>query len=540
MKATSGALRTHLDGTVTSLATIWRIIRTDTTNFYFTDHDIDIDFDDGEGSATYLAESGYTRTAVANNASLSVDNMDVEGLLSNDGIKETELRAGLFDYAEVRISMVNWDDLTQGALKLRKGHLGEVILTPSGVFRSEMRGLTSQLSQQIVDSYQPECRVDLGSPECGVPIRPPLLTRNKAVSLGEIYRVSTVTPGSLIEIANAVVNPSFEADGLSNPVNPLTGWSIDTGSVRTVSSFGGLSPIDGSAFLAARASTGPVWQVSQDIDILNDLGIVASSTDNGDTIASFSIYSANIQFLADLRIVVQFLDSVDAFISNMFVADESQFPRNAWLLRSVSDVTLPVGCRKLRITLEDNDGTFLGAAFDHIVLPVTGFDGPPGLESQYENRMYEVIDAGTTDGTQPAYDTDVGDPTVDGTATLEAQESWTRSGIVETVTNNFIFTANIVESRAVNDWFNGGVLQFNGGENAGYRVEVKDWVESTGKITLFLAAPFTINVGDDFAIYPGCNKSITECKNKFDNVINYRGEPHVPGQDTLTSYPDAG
>ncbi|WP_461308568.1 DUF2163 domain-containing protein, partial [Albidovulum sp.] len=116
MKSTSAALAAHLAGPVTTLATCWRISRLDGKEFFFTDHDRDLSF---EGKV-YKASSGYSRTAIANDASLSVDNLDVEGVFDSASITEEELRAGLFDQAEVRIFLVNWADPAMGALRMRR------------------------------------------------------------------------------------------------------------------------------------------------------------------------------------------------------------------------------------------------------------------------------------------------------------------------------------------------------------------------------------------------------------------------------------
>lgn len=41
-------------------------------------------------------------------------------------------------------------------------------------------------------------------------------------------------------------------------------------------------------------------------------------------------------------------------------------------------------------------------------------------------------------------------------------------------------------------------------------------------------------------IIMGCDKSITICSRRFRNSINFRGEPYLPGNDLLTSYPSSG
>ena len=37
----------------------------------------------------------------------------------------------------------------------------------------------------------------------------------------------------------------------------------------------------------------------------------------------------------------------------------------------------------------------------------------------------------------------------------------------------------------------------------------------------------------------GCDKRLETCRDRFANVINFRGEPHLPGNDLLTRYPGA-
>ena len=47
-----------------------------------------------------------------------------------------------------------------------------------------------------------------------------------------------------------------------------------------------------------------------------------------------------------------------------------------------------------------------------------------------------------------------------------------------------------------------------------------------------------IKVGDQFSLLPGCDKSFAQCKAKFANSANFRGFPHLPGNDAAYSYAD--
>lgn len=348
-KTITAGLKAHLQQETTTLATCWRIVRRDGVEFHFTDHDRDLVID----GDTYSAESGYSRTAISNNAALSVDNLDLDGIFDDESITLADLRAGKFDYASVYIFMVNWADLTQGKLKLRRGTLGEMVAMPSGIFHTELRGMTEVLNQQIVEVRGAECPADLGDSRCKMPINPDEVSRSTAYAVGDYVRVPT------------------------SPTSPTT-------------------------------------------------------------------------------------------------------------------------------------------------------------YAQYDNRIYRCVTAGTTAASAPTYDTTVGNQTSDGTATFEAEEAWTRHATVASVTDNRTFTLSVTESRAVDDWFNHGALFFDTGNNAGVGQEIKDWVQSSSEVTLFLPMQLAVEVGDAVRLYPGCDKRFATCKTKFDNVVNFRGYPHIPGQGILT------
>src|SRR3546814_2617126 len=101
---------------------------------------------------------------------MSVDTQDLTGVLDSAEVDETELRRGLFDFAQVYIFVVNYEDLSQGILRMRQGWLGELTVTPNGFFQAELRGLMQAFSRSIGEKYTPECRADLGELRCKVPI----------------------------------------------------------------------------------------------------------------------------------------------------------------------------------------------------------------------------------------------------------------------------------------------------------------------------------------------------------------------------------
>ncbi len=163
MKTISSALRDHLGEDITTLATCWKITRTDAVILGFTSHDTDLVID----SVTYNATSAFSSSDITSGSDLSEDGMQVVGVLSSDAITEADILAGKYDFAEVETFLVNYADLTQGKLTVRTGWLGEVT-SGKARFEAELSGLTQRLNRTIGQLYSPSCRVTFGDNKCGV------------------------------------------------------------------------------------------------------------------------------------------------------------------------------------------------------------------------------------------------------------------------------------------------------------------------------------------------------------------------------------
>jgi uncharacterized phage protein (TIGR02218 family) len=88
------------------------------------------------------------------------------------------------------------------------------------------------------------------------------------------------------------------------------------------------------------------------------------------------------------------------------------------------------------------------------------------------------------------------------------------------------------------EWFTHGLLTWTSGLNNGLKFEVADY-QNNGEFKLHLHTPFDIAIGDTFSVYPGCKKTIGVCLDKFDNVINFGGFPHIPGTAKALQTPKA-
>lgn len=73
-----------------------------------------------------------------------------------------------------------------------------------------------------------------------------------------------------------------------------------------------------------------------------------------------------------------------------------------------------------------------------------------------------------------------------------------------------------------------GVVHWLTGNNAGLAMEVRESLVAGWAIELVTPMPFDIQVGDTAEIWPGCDKQLSTCRDRFDNVINFHAEPFSP------------
>jgi uncharacterized phage protein (TIGR02218 family) len=69
-------------------------------------------------------------------------------------------------------------------------------------------------------------------------------------------------------------------------------------------------------------------------------------------------------------------------------------------------------------------------------------------------------------------------------------------------------------------------VTFESGANVGVSRTVRQSTTSG----LYLARPldYVPTAGDSFVVYKGCDKSMTTCQSRFNNLANFRGFPFVP------------
>ena len=110
--------------------------------------------------------------------------------------------------------------------------------------------------------------------------------------------------------------------------------------------------------------------------------------------------------------------------------------------------------------------------------------------------------------------------------------AFTYTGTLTGTTSNQVFRDS-ARAEAVN-WFDEGEIEFLTGANAGLSAKVKSYA-ADGTFTLALPLLGTVAIGDTYSAVAGCRKRLEEdCRDKFDNVLFFVGEPHRKGINDLT------
>jgi len=228
MLALDTAIAAHIAERVTTLAVCWRIERTDGVLILGTENDRDVNVATTNQyglEGLYVAKAGIIGSDVKSSSDISVDNMEVQGAikeaadLSVVDLSAADIEAGLFDNATVTLFLVNWASPDDGPIILRTGTIGEITRTSDKQYRTELRGMTQQLTQNIVRTFGSGCDAELGDARCMVDLAP--LTRTGTVTAVTSSRLFTAT------ISGAAITDEMNGGLLAWTAGDNLGFSME-------------------------------------------------------------------------------------------------------------------------------------------------------------------------------------------------------------------------------------------------------------------------------------------------------------------------
>lgn len=522
MKNITPAMKAHIELGLATLAACWRIKRRDGKEFRYTEHDEDIEY----LGDVYSSVGGFNKSAIKSSGTLAIDNLDVTGFLTDDTISDAEVRNGAFDYAEVEIFLVNYMDTSpiMGDIKMRFGYFGEVSTVPSGAFIVQLRGLVDLLAKRIGDVYVPECRLDLGESKCGVPLIPPVWQANAPYKAGD-----------------RVLMPLNEIEGLNyfKPIRLPGMWDED-GSIgfpnnvlaKTISATMNLAPIDGQKMINI---TYHDFQGSRRCDLITEVGITQSAIDSGNYTIRGEVWMTGLEYgqHVTIRTITR---RASGSINNTVNKDVGQLPTRKWQ-KFTFEHKLQANDRTFAFLIGINKVTSNSLSSTVIDAPMFFLDTikRPPYEDYRIFGGYEMIalQDGQSGSVLPDMDVTLGASTPDGTTawTAEAGKWMWLNEVLEVPTGSY--QLKLKNPLPVDDpsWLEWGVCRWLTGKNAGFAVETLSYSTVDGYVLTFaLPVPYPTEQDAILQIQVGCDKRFRTCVERFNNGLQFRGHPDVPGQ----------
>ena len=396
------------------------------------------------------------------------------------------------------------------------GTLGEVQLQ-SGMVTAELRGLQQYLQQPVGNVSSKTCRARLGDSLCGVNLLPFTVTDSVDTIVNNQAFAGTGTttvPGdadyagvSLLLHGDGTNASTVFTDNSGTPKTPTVNGDAQISTAQSV--FGGASMLfDGSGDYLSYAHTAE-W----------DFG-------TGDFTLEAWVRPATV---SGTRMIIGRQDIGSGYAL--------QFAIDTGVLSLVMRSTGGVGL--LIIT----GGTLVANTWYHVVACRVGgtvrlfIDGAVVASSATSNDM-------TAGGSlRPLTVGMLNDGTINSPYSGHIDDLRITKGVgrySSTFTPPaaaFYNSAPFVGGLYAAGWFAEGILTFTSGANAGLSQKVKSY-DALGNFVLSLPMYSNLTVGDAFSVVAGCRKRLAEdCFAKFDNVLNFQGEPHLPGIDNLTAPP---
>lgn len=491
MKSFSTNYSNHIQQNVTTLCTIIKILRKDNTAYRFTDYDSIIIF----GGEEYKPSNAFKPTDFQTSATLSVDNLDITGIINEiDDITEEDIFKEFFYNATIWVSQINYTNPDSGQNKILYGSLGEISLQENK-YIVEFRNLTYKLTKKITDVFSKTCRVEFGSEKCGVDINPSAWQADTEYCIGDAIsntpfdnrRYIVTTPG-----LSGSTKPSFDTTITNETTDNEITWTTYDSLIKYSqvyasnkfrlyikeardSSFpsGGIVAFQEFKFFDSLDSR--IYPISCTTNAIINPGNICDNLSDDNT---GTIFSSNGP-MEDKYVTFTFSSNID--------------------LKSLSMVLNPTSTYIVEFYVQisyDNESTW------HNI-----------YEFKNGTKNYWSLNSGTLN-------------ILNSDISVLSQ--------VKVPTNGSIFTDM--------DYVVDGVLTWTSGNNNGLSMEIVGYNTTSKELTLFKPMPYNYNFGDTFTIKAGCNHlfigsdgttATGNCVSRYNNGNNFRGEPYVPTEDVL-------
>lgn len=535
MKDISANLKTHIQGEVTTICTCVLIRRRDKYVIGLTNLDAPITVN----NQLYRPYDSFIGSSIASSSNLEVDSMEIDAILNSSAIARADIAGGMYDFSQVSVFIVNYNSVTDGILEMRDGWIGEIEMMEDNSFHAEIRGLSQTFAYRVGQPYTPECTADLGDNRCHVGLDPDFWQPLFAYAQGDCIIGHITSPTDYVN--GLLTNNEFQDETINELTRNLENWTTygDVDGRWTIrTSWHSLtnSPT-GIAFAAITDNIATVdthyLGMYQDVDLVAS-GLSTGDIDTGNCMCVFTGYVACMTSDSKSSCRLQAIDTLGR-VTTIFDPGAHTYGLNRWIPITTNSTLIPAGTRQIRVDFNTTKKRTVenGGAFGGYTLSFNDPDGTFNSDLQADGVMFQAQNGGLSGTTEPAFSALLDATYTDGAVTWKCIASFKDVTTVTTVVENNEFTCTLPHPAA---YYDAGLLIWETGANAGNAMQVKTW-DGTN-LTLFQPPYRPLTVGDRFVIHPGCDKTRATCISKFNNILNFRGFPDVPGADAYMATPD--
>lgn len=108
--------------------------------------------------------------------------------------------------------------------------------------------------------------------------------------------------------------------------------------------------------------------------------------------------------------------------------------------------------------------------------------------------------------------------------------AYSTTGVVTGVIGQQVFNTSIAFT---DQYYDQGGVEWLTGALSGVAAPIKSSTSLNGQIVMLIPLGAAPAVGDTFRIYPGCDKTPSTCKNKFNNTLRNRATPYIPLKEAI-------
>ena len=107
---------------------------------------------------------------------------------------------------------------------------------------------------------------------------------------------------------------------------------------------------------------------------------------------------------------------------------------------------------------------------------------------------------------------------------IEINNYKTNGKITEILSQNSFIGTHQQNKKTSIGYYRYGTIKMTTGKLKDFSLQLRD--EKEGQVILLQNTKLLV-VGDEYEIFAGCDKTTKTCKEKFNNIINFRGEPFI-------------